>query len=286
MDPSWPRRIQEVQDHVRAHLRSDLSMEALARVAGASRFHFARLFRALTGETLVQFVQRARLERAATLMQTRPDRPLGEVALQAGFGSASDFSRVFRQHHGLAPRDWDRRTRLSAGLPDFDDRLSAARETCTRYPVRHVQLPAARLAVVRVATPFLDNAVLDEGYARLCRWFASRGIAWRTRALVGLSWDHPDTTPLDRVRFDLALPLPDGLSTHGEVAELALPAMHTVALRVRGSRACIAVAWERLYTDVLPHADAEPADLPALKRFRDQPWSTGWDTFDLDCQIA
>ncbi|MEM6926131.1 MAG: AraC family transcriptional regulator [Myxococcota bacterium] len=271
---------------MRSHLRDDLSGEALARVAGASRFHFARLFRAVTGETLVQFVQRARLERAATLMQTRPDRPLGEVALQAGFGSASDFSRVFRQHHGVAPRDWDRRTRLSVGLSDFGDRLAAARQTCDRYPVRHVDLPASRLAAVRVATPFLDTAVLEEGYARLGAWFESRGVDWRKRELVGLSWDHPDTTPLDQVRFDLALPLPDGLTTDGEVAELRLPAMHAVAIRVRGGRACIAVAWERLYTDVLPHADSEPADLPALKRFRAQPWSTGWDTFDLDCQIA
>ena len=286
MTERWSARLQAVQDHVRSHLDGDLSVDALTAIAGGSRFHVARLFKEHTGETLVQFVQRARLERAATLMKARPDRPLLDVALQVGFKSASDFSRVFRQRHGIAPSRWDRRSRLSEGIPDYEDHLAAARDTCVPHVPRHVALSAHRLACVRVATPFFDNALLAEGYAELTGWFEAHGVDWRALSLVGMSWDHPETTPLPQVRFDLGLSLPEGLEAGGALSEVSLPGGEAVALRVQGSKACIAVAWKRLYRDVLPHADRDPADLPAFKRFRSQPCDTGWEVFDLDCLVA
>ena len=82
-------------DYVRRNLDSDLSLDELAKVAYFSPYHFHRIFKATTGETLVQFTQRARLERAAYLMKASPERELGSIALEVGFSAQSDFSRVF-----------------------------------------------------------------------------------------------------------------------------------------------------------------------------------------------
>src|SRR6267143_1069627 len=48
----YEKRVNLVIDHVSAHLAEDLSLEGLARVAAFSPFHFHRIFRAITGETL------------------------------------------------------------------------------------------------------------------------------------------------------------------------------------------------------------------------------------------
>jgi transcriptional regulator GlxA family with amidase domain len=48
---------------IQARLDEDLPLDRLARLAGLSRFHFLRQFRALTGETPKQYVLRLRLER-------------------------------------------------------------------------------------------------------------------------------------------------------------------------------------------------------------------------------
>ena len=83
-------------------------------MASFSPHHFHRVFRAVTGQTLNVFTQRARLERAAYLMKSSPERSLASIALDAGFSAHSDFTRVFKQHYGVAPSRWDRRSRLDA----------------------------------------------------------------------------------------------------------------------------------------------------------------------------
>ena len=283
---SWPSRINRVRDHVREHLAAPLSLEDLAKVAHSSRFHFARLFKAHTGETLTHFVQRARLERAATLMRSSPDSSLLEIALEVGFGSASDFSRIFKRHHGMAPSQWDRRSRLHDALPGYTDHLVQARETCPPLEARLARHPACRFAYVRVATPFLDVDVLQAGFEQVCAWFEAQGVDWRQRPMLGMSWDNPETTPLHQVRFDLGFTLPEGLRASGEIAERALPAVQSVDVRVQGTLGHIALAWEHLYDEWLPANAHELADLPGIKRFVRRPDELGWQRFDLACSIA
>ncbi|MFI4882954.1 MAG: helix-turn-helix domain-containing protein, partial [Phycisphaerales bacterium JB064] len=94
-------------DYVLSNLSEPLPLELVAGVAGFSPFHFHRVFKSMTGETLQQFVQRVRLERALTRMTHSPDRPLIDIALECGFQSASDFSRVFRKRFGVPPSTFD-----------------------------------------------------------------------------------------------------------------------------------------------------------------------------------
>jgi len=65
-------RINRVIDHIEANLDTDLSLERLAEVAGFSPFHFHRIFRAMMGETLNQFIQRLRIEKAAAQAYQKP----------------------------------------------------------------------------------------------------------------------------------------------------------------------------------------------------------------------
>lgn len=107
-------RLAPLTDYVREYPRSDLSVDALAKVVHFSPYHFHRVFTAVMGETVGTFVRRARLERATQLMRASPRRSLSATAIEAGFGSLSDFSRTFRRHYGMAPSKWDRRAPLNS----------------------------------------------------------------------------------------------------------------------------------------------------------------------------
>jgi AraC family transcriptional regulator len=102
-----PRQLRRVTDFVQAHLEHPLPCEALARQAGYSPSHFARAFRATTGESPHQFVLRQRVERARQLLDER-DLPLAEVALASGFANQSHFTRVFKHRVGTTPRAYRR----------------------------------------------------------------------------------------------------------------------------------------------------------------------------------
>lgn len=100
-------RVNRAIDHVTRNLSQPLKLEDVAKVACFSPYHFHRIFRALVGETLHDFVKRVRLDRALHLI-SHSDRPsLTQVALACGFSSSSDFSRSFRERFGVSPREFD-----------------------------------------------------------------------------------------------------------------------------------------------------------------------------------
>jgi AraC family transcriptional regulator len=88
--------------YIESHLNSELSLEAIAEVAGVSRFHLSRAFAASTGSSLAGYMRARRLSEAAkALVEGAPD--ILAVALDAGYGSHEAFTRAFRQHFGLTP---------------------------------------------------------------------------------------------------------------------------------------------------------------------------------------
>lgn len=79
-----------------------LTLDGMARIAGLSRYHFLRTFKAVTGVTPHQWLLRARLRDAAHRLVTSRD-PITEIALDVGFEDLSNFIRSFRTEFGLSP---------------------------------------------------------------------------------------------------------------------------------------------------------------------------------------
>src|SRR5687767_15062088 len=104
---SYLDRVNRAIDHVTRNLAEPLKLEDVAKVACFSPYHFHRVFRSVVGETLHDFVKRVRLERALYLLSHGGEPTLTDVALACGFGSSSNFSRTFKAHFGVAPRDFD-----------------------------------------------------------------------------------------------------------------------------------------------------------------------------------
>ena len=85
----YVQRVNRTIDHVLQNLDQPLRLEDVARVACFSPFHFHRVFRALLGETLAQFVKRLRLERALALLSHGKDASLTGIALRCGLENSA-----------------------------------------------------------------------------------------------------------------------------------------------------------------------------------------------------
>ena len=94
-------KIQQVLHYINRHLDQDLSAEALSRTVYLSRCHLMRRFKAVTGQTLHQYVVQKRLIRAVELLQA--GTPAVQASRQAGFGSYPAFLRAFRQTYHALP---------------------------------------------------------------------------------------------------------------------------------------------------------------------------------------
>ena len=86
---------------------TDLGLNALARDAGLSPYHFLRTFQHVTGTTPHQYLLRMRLRAAAIGLVTTTAQII-DVALDAGFGDVSNFNRAFRSEFGMSPTAYRR----------------------------------------------------------------------------------------------------------------------------------------------------------------------------------
>lgn len=84
---------------------STLNINALSGEMCMSRASFFRKIKSLTGVTPNNFILIYRLNRAAEMIRSREYR-LNEVSDLLGFSSQSHFSRCFKQHFGITPKDY------------------------------------------------------------------------------------------------------------------------------------------------------------------------------------
>lgn len=92
----------EVRSYLERHYREGLSLEALARRFFVSREHLCRSFKAATGEGIVDFTTRLRMEEARMLIEERGSA-IKDVAEAVGYSDLGYFYRVFKRVHGKTP---------------------------------------------------------------------------------------------------------------------------------------------------------------------------------------
>jgi AraC family transcriptional regulator len=107
LDDLTARRFARVRDYIEHNLGEAISLGDLARVAGVSRFHFARQFRARTGESPMGYVLRTRVERAKTRLRESRARVI-DISAEFGFADQSHFARTFRRLVGMPPSAYAR----------------------------------------------------------------------------------------------------------------------------------------------------------------------------------
>ena len=98
----YEARLLRVIAHIHDNLDGDLSLDRLADIACMSRFHWHRIFHAVTGETISATIRRVRLNRAAEWMLQNA-APVSEVALRFGFSSRQSFVRAFTETFAVSP---------------------------------------------------------------------------------------------------------------------------------------------------------------------------------------
>ena len=96
--------VRTVIRHVRTHYAEPLEVDALAAVAGLSKFHFLREFKRVTGQTVVTYINNLRVERAVRMLN-EGNTTVAAVAAACGFASHAYFSKTFYRLRGVHPSE-------------------------------------------------------------------------------------------------------------------------------------------------------------------------------------
>ncbi len=288
---TYVERVNLAIDYVVTNLHKPLRLEDVSRAAHFSPFHFHRVFHALTGETLADFVKRLRLERALTMMsQKRSGRTpsLTRIALDCGFSSSSDFSRSFKDRYGAPPSAFDltahraaHRQRLESVTLGSDEtarvRSAPAADNPDGFRVTIRVQPARTVAYICVTDPYRSNAVFD-ATSRLVAWAEAHGLAqgqW-----LGYQWENPEIVSLEDCRYYVAVEA-ERFEPGGEIGRHRFPTMTVAEVEIRGDIALELRALQWLFGVWLPSGGYVPDDQPGFEAWNGMPFAHGVEHFEM-----
>ncbi|AJC55154.1 MULTISPECIES: AraC family transcriptional regulator [Streptomyces] len=127
-------RLNEAMEHIEAHLDQPVGAGELARIAMTSEYHFRRMFSALAGMPLSEYLRRRRLTVAGAEVLAG-ERTLLDVAVRYGYGSGEAFARAFRSMHGVGPGEARRTGAALRSQPRMAFRLIVEGNSTMQYRI-------------------------------------------------------------------------------------------------------------------------------------------------------
>jgi DNA gyrase inhibitor len=216
-------RIEDIIRYIAENLDARLDLDTLAGRTHWSKYHFGRLFAAATGTTPVSYVNRKRMERAASELLLS-DLPILEIALRCGFESTSAFNASFKKHYGQTPSRVRNQGRQNRNFEQFSGNVQEVSSRETGYDgkasnrflrrlwemnIRIATLPDLQVAYARHVGSYLDTW---KAWSALGAWTSKHGLYPPERAFIGISLDDPATTEEQACRYDACVTLPEGFA--------------------------------------------------------------------------
>lgn len=252
--------------YIESHLSSELSLDAVAEIAGVSRFHLSRAFAASTGSSLATYLRTRRLSEAAKILaHGAPD--ILAVALDAGYGSHEAFTRAFRQHFNLTPDQ----LRARANLQDIP----------LQEPFKMDQPKYNPLAAPRLVK---REALLIFGLSRRCRNLGDPSIPSQWNSFVphlghidgqigsvtyGVIYNSAESDDEDSSHYDYicGVEVRDFPNHPAEFTRLRIPPQTYAVFDHPGHVSGIASTWKSIWEHGLPASALQALAAPAFERY-------------------
>jgi AraC family transcriptional regulator len=304
MAEQYRGRINLAVDYIDNNIGKDFTLDVIASVAGFSKYHFHRIFYTFTGESLFQFIQRLRLEKAATLLLNNPVRPVTDIALECGFGNSSSFAKSFKQYFGYSATVWRDLGHVSCmqeSTPVKKDRnlRQADSNDGKAFPLANLyieyinynqvwryelmenvsrtvevkDLPETTLAYVRYVGPYKGDGKLFENlFNKLFQWAGPRNLLHypETKTII-IYHDNPDITDESKLRVSVSISVPEDTAVDGEIGKMVIPAGKYALARFELSDTEYQEAWDWVYRTWLPESGYQPDDRPCFEMYHNDP---------------
>ena len=262
----WRRRLERAASLLSGRLDDPPSLAELASAAAVSPFHFHRIWRALTRETVGQTILRLRMEASQELLLVK-DASVTETATAIGFGTPQSFARAFRRHTGLTPSE-HRNSQSPVAKKDTPD-MNVAVDRRGEIMV---------VALRREGKPYTD---LNATFGQVWSWAEATDTLQHLQGIYGIPLDDPASVPVNELRYDAGLAL-SVTSAPEPFRVFRLPAGEFACLRHCGSYDGLETATQYVMGEWLLSSGREPADFPIFHNFINDPDQTPVDELMTD----
>lgn len=297
-------RINRVIDYIENHYMRVLTLDQLADVAGFSRFHFHRIFRAMVGEPLNQFIVRIRVEKAAAMLLNNPKKSVTEIAFDCGFSGSAPFARSFKTVFNMSATDW-----RNKGWPDSKKCKTDSKDCKTigkigkafdvsSYYIEDVnnnpqiwriqmkeklkrieteiaveEMDDMHVAYIRHIGPYKGDSKLFEGlFNKLFTWAGPRGLmSGPDLKVMAVYHDDPEITDEEKLRTSVCIFVPKNTEVGGEIGKMTIPKGKYARGKFEIAIDEFQAAWDTICGGWFPESGYQPADGLCYESYRNDP---------------
>lgn len=223
MKEDYIKRINNILLFIDENLDQELNLETISNIGLYSPFHLHRIFKAITNETINEYITRKRIEKTASILLHKREIKISELSLQNGFNSNSSFTRTFKKFYGLNPTEF-RKTNPNKFSKNGQKSGKVEEYICNinnhinwikmKAKIEIKEMPKLVLAfITQIGHNGMENA-----YDRLIRWAIPKGLLENENLkLVTIYHDSFKITEPDKVRLSACISLNEKIEPSGEI---------------------------------------------------------------------
>lgn len=254
----YTQRINAAMDYINENLCGKIRLEDIAKSAYFSPFHFHRIFSALVGETVNEFINRSRVEKAASSLIRNYDYSISEIAERSGFNSPSSFSRAFKKYYGMSATEMqDMTSSQYSKICKVDSKNGKTAFTIEDYicnvnkilknmnvNVEVKEMPEFKLAYIRHIGEYSKMAPV---YENLMNWGKINGVLNKETKAIAIYHDDPKVTEINKVRTSVCITCDQSFKGDREIGSMTLKAGKYAVGRVEIKQEEFEEAWTYMH---------------------------------------
>ncbi|MFD1176449.1 effector binding domain-containing protein [Paenibacillus puldeungensis] len=265
--------LQQAIDYVEHNLNSTIEIEDIARAAMTSKYHFQRMFHALTGFTVTEYVRNRRLTLAAEEL-VGSDSKVIDVALKYGYETPEAFAKAFQRMHGVTPNMAKKKNVKLKAFPRISFQIQIRGETEMNYRIveEKATIVVGKDVVIHkdasTEIPAFVEKIWKDGTHDQINELVGRPAG---SLLYGYYFDfREDGTK----RYLMGTELPEGKEITKGLTTLSVPDQTYAVFDSRESIPDdseigleIVNVWRRIYSEWFPSAGFEQVEGPCMERY-------------------
>ncbi len=256
-------RINKAIDYIEENLDKKITTKELAQVSAFSEFHFHRIFKAVTNETVNQYIKRVKMGKSHRKIVTSRS-PITTIAFDYGYNSSANFTRDFREYFKDSP------LAVRKSYKYFDKYLNNTLINGLKLKYEGLkEVPSFEVIYIRVHTGY-NPVEIQRAFGELLNLLKVNKIKFSNVTSYGIGYDDPDFTPQDKCRYDACISIKNQKIDTGNLNIKKIePGLCSVYL-FEGRSADFAIAWDFIINTWMNSNIYKPGGSPHFEEYLPQ----------------
>lgn len=268
------KRIHHLQNHLEANMYDTYTIEELAAIAGFSKYHFHRIFKAMCNESIFQFITRIKLEAIASTLVSRSDLSITDIAYLFKFSDSAVFSRTFKQFYDISPREFRNKYSNNCKVSSLKTIYTKHVNSDVKATVEVITMDAIPVIYLRKTGAYKQlETCFATSLDSLFAFAIEHDLLDEQSSPIAVYHSHPDFSDEEKQRTSICLRIkePITLLNDSDIMSMSIQSGTYAVAHFEIDQSEYGDAWKYVYGEWLPQSGYLPISLSPFEVYVNNP---------------